>query len=88
MEYFLNQYKTRMKQELSPYGFRLDQRTFFRVINDIVQTVSLNKNRYGCTIEYGILPLAFPVDDSACLHGGRYSIGMKRKPGIAWWPFF
>jgi hypothetical protein len=88
MDYLLSQYKIRLRNELTEYGFRLYQKTFFRVINDIVQMLVLNKNGHGCIIEYGIMPLCYPCDEPACLHGGRYTIGRRSNNMAPWWVFF
>ena len=74
MDYLLSQYKKRVKQELSPSDFIPFHKTFYRIINDVLQKVFINRNRYGCHIEYDILPLSLPVDNPACFYGGSYVI--------------
>jgi hypothetical protein len=87
MDYLWMQYKNRLVDELKGYGFRIFRKTFFRVINDVVQQIILETRRGGCNVEFGILPLCFPVDKSSCMSGGRYNIGMFLEEMKAGWPY-
>ena len=73
-------YKQLFKEVLAPYGFKLYKKTFYRQINDVVQTVMLNKTSTNFTVEFKILPLCLPIEDLYC---EGYDISILRKGG--WW---
>jgi len=75
------QYKALFCKELYPYGFRLYKKTFFRVINDVVQTLMLCKTNTDFSIEFDIDPLSLPIEDLYC--ESLYNIATFRNRG--WW---
>jgi len=74
------QYKDVFGKELLPFGFRLYKKTFYRVINDVVQTIMLRKTDTNFTLDFSILPLSLPVNDLYC-EGYDIAIIGKRR----WW---
>ncbi|MBP3361077.1 MAG: hypothetical protein J6N52_09515 [Clostridia bacterium] len=70
MDYFLQTYKKRCKQEFKELGFCACQRNQYRVINDVFQSFCLHRSCYGnnATIEFCVLPLSqeYRIDKSTC----------------------
>ena len=56
-------YKTKFKERLSPYGFSLYRKTFYRLVNDVVQTLMLVNVDSDYTVAFGIYPLFLGFDD-------------------------
>ena len=54
-------YKAQFKESLIPLGFRLSKNTFFKVVNDVIQTIMLTKDRYDCSIGFDIMPLSLGI---------------------------
>lgn len=75
-----NHYKAVFREYLFPYGFRLYKKTFYRVINDVMQTLMLSKTSTNFTLVFNVLPLSLPIDNLYC---EGYSISTFRKGG--WW---
>lgn len=61
-----SQYKALFREELLPRGFLLYKKTFYRVTNDVVQTLMLCKTDTNFTLDFSILPLCLPVTELYC----------------------
>jgi len=72
-------YKSKFKESLSPYGFRLYRKTFYRVVNDVVQVLMLRNQDTDYTIDFAIWPLCLGVSDLYCEGQG---IDEFRKSGF------
>ena len=59
-------YKSKFGEVLKPCGFKLYRNTFYRVVNDVMQTVMLIKTRTSCTIQFSIKPLVWEINDLYC----------------------
>lgn len=47
-DYFMKYYKEAYKRELSPMGFKLKGRTFYRVVNsEVIQSLTVQRGRFG-----------------------------------------
>lgn len=75
-------YKEKFKELLTPMGFKISRKTFFKVVNDVVQTICLVKNRYDCSIGFDILPLSIGLTH---LDIDGYSISMYREGVLKGW---
>ena len=75
-------YKERFKELLTPMGFKISRKTFFKVVNDVVQTICLVKNRYECSIGFDIVPLSLGLTH---LDIDGYSISMYREGVLKGW---
>ncbi|OQB23826.1 MAG: hypothetical protein BWY11_01556 [Firmicutes bacterium ADurb.Bin182] len=75
-----NQYRELFREELSPHGFLLFKKMFYRVINDVVLTLMLRKTDTDFTLDFSILPLSLPIKDLYC---EGYDISSLVKRG--WW---
>ena len=76
-------YKSKFKEVLNPYGFKLYRSTFYRVINDVVQTIMLKKTHYNCSIHFTILPLVLEISDLYCEGHDIYELRngkMRKRP--------
>ncbi len=60
MDYFINIYKKRCKEEFSKYGFKSFRNNYYRVVNDIFQSFTLHRSVSGsdCNTIFGIVPLS------------------------------
>ena len=78
-------YKQLFKEVLAPYGFKLYKKTFYRAINDVVQTVMLCKTSTNFTVDFNIAPLCLPVRDLYC---EGYDISILKEGRGSWdcWP--
>ena len=76
MRALVSQYKSLFRIELEKYGFTNHKKTFYRVVNDVIQTLMLKNTRFDCTIEFNILPLSLLIDNLYC---EGYSIAMLRE---------
>lgn len=85
MSYIINRYKSRFGKELKPLGFKLYKKTFYRVVNDILQIVILVKTPSSCTVEFDLVSLALGISDLYWEAG--YSVAHFRKDALArdWW---
>jgi len=72
-------YKNVFGKELVPLGFHLYKKTFYRVINDVVQTIMLRKTETNFTLDFDVIPLCLPVDDLYCEGFDLANIGKR------WW---
>jgi len=54
-------YKSKFKEILLPYSFKLYRKTFYRVINDVVQIIMLNNWDRAYTVSVAIKPLLFGI---------------------------
>lgn len=63
MSSITNIYKTKFKERLNPYGFSLYRKTFYRVVNDIVQMIMLSNWDSDYTVEYDVYPLCLEIQD-------------------------
>jgi hypothetical protein len=64
-DYFMQYYKDLFKKTLSPLGFKLKGKTFYRVVNhEIVQTLNVHRMRFGYTfwINIGFFPFCLDID--------------------------
>ena len=75
-------YKERFKELLKPIGFRISRKTFFRLINDVIQTIMLVKTRYNCTIGFDIIPLSLGITH---LDIDGYNISVFREKPLQRW---
>jgi len=75
-----SRFKAVFSEELKHHGFLLYKKTFYRIINDVVQTLMLNKTSTNFTLEFSILPLCLPIQD---LFREGYDISVQGKRG--WW---
>lgn len=70
MDYFINIYKKRCKEEFSKYGFKSYRNYHNRIINDVFQCFGLHRSQYGtdATVEFCVLPLSqeYKIDRSTC----------------------
>ena len=79
-------YKERFKELLKPIGFKISRKTFFRLINDVIQTIMLVKTRYNCTIGFDITPLSLGITHLD-IDGNSISV-FREKPFQRWdWKF-
>ena len=64
MNYFIKKYIERCNAETAAYGFRRKKNTFVRVINDVMQSFTLKKYKFGqmYTIEFGVIPLCIKIE--------------------------
>ena len=74
------QYKALFREELYPRGFSLHKKTFYRVINDVVQTLMLCKTATNFTIGFSITPLCLPIKDLYCEGYDISALGKR-----TWW---
>ena len=51
-------YKAKFKEALLPLGFKLYRKTFYRVVNDVVQMLMFNNWDSDYTVEYAVRPLS------------------------------
>ena len=60
MDYFINIYKKRCKEEFSKYGFKSFRNNYYRVVNDIFQSFTFHRSVSGndCNTIFGIVPLS------------------------------
>ena len=79
-----SQYKALFREELQSRGFLLYKKTFYRVINDVVQTVMLCKTSATFTVDFNILPLCLQIKDLYC-EGFDISVFRKEKGGWYCW---
>jgi len=70
-------YKSKFKEVLSPYGFRTFRNSFYRIVNDVVQVIRLDKSADSCTIEFNIWPLSEGIVDLSSWRG--YNISELRS---------
>ena len=56
-------YKTKFKERLSPEGFSLYRNTFYKVVNDVLQTLMLTNHGSEYTVCFFITPLYLGVRD-------------------------
>ena len=82
MSSLTNQYKAVFREELFPHGFRLYKKTFYRVINDVVQTLMLHRTETDCTVDFAIYPLCLSIND---LHCEGYNISQLREGKMKGW---
>lgn len=66
MSEIIKQYKKQFGEVLKPLGFKLYKRTFYRVINCIIQTLMLVRTETTCSIDFDIIPLAMGIEDLYC----------------------
>jgi len=78
-------YKTKFKEYLSPLGFILYRKTFYRIVNDVVQTLMLNNQDNAYTVHFGITPLFIKIQN---LHIEGHEIHHLRKDGFMRVPGF
>jgi hypothetical protein len=69
-------YKLKFKEYLKEFNFRSYRNTFFRISNDVLQTIMLRPTPYSCSVDFNILPLAIGIEDLYC---DGYSISMLRE---------
>ena len=82
MTSILKEYKMKFRELLNPYGFRSSQKTFYRVINDVLQTLMLRTKGINCSVDFNILPLSLGITDLYC---EGYSISILREGRIKNW---
>ncbi len=60
MDYFINAYKKRCKEEFNEYGFKTYRNNHYRIVNDIFQSFTLHRSVSGndCNVIFGIVPLS------------------------------
>jgi len=80
-------YKLKFKEALNPYGFRASGSTFYRVINDVVQALRLEKYGQSCTIEFGMWPVADGAVDFSYWRGRNLAEWRKGKLKRWYWQF-
>jgi len=56
-------YKSKFKERLSPEGFSLYRKTFYRVVNDVLQTLMLINHGTEYTVGFHIYPLYLGIWD-------------------------
>lgn len=75
-----DKYKALFREELRPSGFLLFKKTFYRVINDVIQTLMLRRTETSFTVDFDIMPLCLPIEDLYC---EGYDLTILGKRG--WW---
>ena len=75
-------YKNYFKPRLVPHGFLLHKKTFYRVRNDVLQTLIMRNMGQIYSIEFSITPLCIGISD---LYTGCYDVSMLRKNGKGGW---
>lgn len=83
MDYFINTYKKRCKEEFNEYGFKTYRNNHYRVINDIFQSFTLHRSVSGndCNVIFGIVPLAVEYDlDKSFVNPCRISDFGSKNP--------
>jgi len=64
-------YKSKFKEALNPYGFKLYRKTFYRSVNDVVQMMMLKSRSGEYTIEFEVHPLCLWGGDLHCDGSGE-----------------
>jgi len=82
MDYLTKDFFSRCKAEFSKYGFKRKSKVFVRVINDVVQTLSIEALRsYSeCRVGFAIIPLCLRIEKNYILMGS-YSRYLRRFEG-------
>ena len=77
-------YKSKFKESLSPLGFKLYRKTFYREVNDVVQMMMLDNWDSRYTVNYGVQPLCLGLTslefDGRTIHEyrkGDFDIGHR-----------
>ena len=78
-------YKSKFKESLNPYGFKLYRKTFYRVVNDVAQTIMLNNWRNCYTVNFYIWSLFLGLDSLYC---EGYELHELRKSDIPNWHLY
>ena len=86
MNEITKQYKQRFGEVLKPLGFNLYKKAFYRVSNDVLQTLMLVRTDNSCSVEFNIKSLALGIDNLYC---EGYSISQFREGNKKWcdWEF-
>jgi len=84
MDFFRKTYKECCKRQFGPQGFKNANLTFWRVVNDVVQSFYIWCNRAGnrCFLNFGITPLA--TGEGA---GGLFPATAFPQIANFWWDF-
>ena len=61
------------------HGFKRHQSTFYKVVDDTLQTVMLKATSHDCTVDFNIIPLALGITDLYC---EGYDISMLRRDNM------
>lgn len=85
MSYLVNQYKQRFREVLEPLGFKLYKKTFYRIVNDVLQIIILVRTSDSCSIEFDIIPLSIGIDDLFWEAGYNITHFCEGRKGLAWW---
>ena len=85
MSYLINQYKQQFSAVLKPLGFKLYKKTFYRIIDGLLQTVMLKKTTDSCTAEFNIVSLAQGIRDLYCEGYSISHFREERQKGGDWW---
>lgn len=64
MDIVKREFKSVFKDAMQEIGFTYAGYTFYRHINDVLQTLTLRSYRGFMTIHYGIFPLCLPITDA------------------------
>jgi hypothetical protein len=86
---FNKKFKEIIKMEFSQFGFKCKGNNFVRVVDDVMLNFNLHMSRSGwsCTIEFGIVPLCYPIEKSNVTGGlGIYNLRMF-EGSMEWWNF-
>lgn len=74
MDDFLNKYISGCETILLPYGFKRKNKVFFRLVNDVIQSICIEKlGRYSygreCRVEFSVNPLCKRIESKELLEG-------------------
>ena len=69
-------YKLRFKRTLIPHGFKVFGSSFYKVINDVVQTITLVERQPTYTVSFSIMPLFWGINS---ISNEGYLINQLRK---------
>ena len=83
MSNLTSKFKSLFKKTLFPLGFKLYKNTFYRVVNDVIQTLMLVRTDSSCTVEFDITPLALGIEDLN--FESFYSISRSREGNMKGW---
>jgi len=75
-------YLLKFQEALNPYGFRAYGNTFYKEVNDVLQSVMIKETRFGCSVVFNITPLAWVIED---LHIDGYNISELRNGKMKGW---
>lgn len=79
MDYFVSKYIEACTVECLRYGFKRKNKTFVRVINDVMQNFMLEKLRShrAYRVEFAVIPLCLRIEKAYIL-GGVYSYNLRK----------